>query len=409
MNNTYAHISILKFKSIKEHLPQFVLDQWTNQEFKGFHAGVVLETEKYKYDLRYQFIEILNVDQWTEETIGSGVIAQALMDCFELKENNLLGNKKGVGEKSLSHYKLIQAIDNNDVKQVEWVAFKLFKLGQDNETTFNELIAFFGKKYSLLALLYFIYNDKKYLPISTSNFEHAFRLLGNDSALQRKCSWENYSNYLQVIEEVKLVIELEFNENINLLDAHSFCWMIGYNNRYEKWLESSEVSTDDTLYKSFEITTQSKPKKEKELQVPHLDQKDKLVDWDQKNKNNRLKGLLAEQHVRIYEAKRLTKEGHPELAKRVEDFSNKLGQGFDVLSFNADGSHRKIEVKATEGNHFMITSNEFNLSEQENYWIYLVTVKDSEVLIRKISSPELNNPEKFTLTPKNYRVSFKAE
>ncbi|MDC0338653.1 DUF3883 domain-containing protein, partial [Flavobacteriales bacterium] len=92
-----------------------------------------------------------------------------------------------------------------------------------------------------------------------------------------------------------------------------------------------------------------------------------------------------------------------------QDYSNKLGQGFDVLSFNQDGTHRKIEVKSSESNGFMITSNELKMSQQEDYWIYLVSEKNGEVIIRQISSPKLNDPDKFTLTPKNYQVTFTTD
>ena len=124
------------------------------------------------------------------------------------------------------------------------------------------------------------------------------------------------------------------------------------------------------------------------------------------NKKNRLKGIKAEEHVEQYERERLRKEGCPELAEKVENYSNKLGQGFDILSYNNDGSYRKIEVKATDSNSFIITANELKMSQQDSYWIYLVSEKNNEVSIRTLKRPDLNDTDKFTLSPKNYYVSF---
>ena len=80
--------------------------------------------------------------------------------------------------------------------------------------------------------------------------------------------------------------------------------------------------------------------------------------------------------------------------------------GFDILSYNNDGSYRKIEVKATDSNSFIITANELKMSQQDSYWIYLVSEKNNEVSIRTLKRPDLNDTDKFTLSPKNYYVSF---
>lgn len=408
--NNYAHISILSFNSIKASLPAFVKSEWKGREFKGFNAGVVIETEKYKYDLRYACVELLDAENWTKDLVGKGNIAERVLQCFQHKDNNLLGDKKGVGESSLSYFKLLDAVNTNqNVEVIEQILFDLFALGQANELTFERLIGFFGKKYSVLAFLFFLQNDKKYLPISTSNFEHAFKVLGVHYKLQKRCDWGNYVGYINIIREIKIAIETEFEESINLLDAHSYCWMLGYRNRYQKWLDGKLTDDEDkaTIYDSSEIQPKSKSKvSQKSLIIPDLKQEDSTIDWDKQNRKNRLKGAAAEEHVLKYETLRLKSLGKEDLASKVEDYSKKIGQGFDVLSFNEDGSHRKIEVKATGGNSFMITANELEKSQQDNYWIYLVTELQGKVKIRKINAPLLNNKESFTLIPQNYQVNF---
>jgi hypothetical protein len=62
METTYVNISILKFQEVKENLPTFVLENWNKQEFLGFHKGVVVETENYKYDIRRTCLGIFDAD-----------------------------------------------------------------------------------------------------------------------------------------------------------------------------------------------------------------------------------------------------------------------------------------------------------------------------------------------------------
>lgn len=85
-------------------------------------------------------------------------------------------------------------------------------------------------------------------------------------------------------------------------------------------------------------------------------------------------------------------------------------KGYDILSFEEDGSERYIEVKSTKNQtmnkgSFYINENERKCAKGKNYWIYYVTGIDSD-------SPVINlieNPfetEQLSLTPVNYKASF---
>jgi hypothetical protein len=188
--------------------------------------------------------------------------------------------------------------------------------------------------------------------------------------------------------------------------------MLGYKNRYQKWLDTETLTTEvnESIYEAVDINPKAKPKLiKKSVVIPDLNQEDSNVDWDTRNRKNRLKGAAAEEHVLKYEEERLTALGREDLAAKIEDYSKKLGQGFDILSFNEDGTHRKIEVKSTSKNSFIITANELEKSQQENFCIYLVTELKEKVKVRRISSPDLNNDTLFTLTPQQFEVSFLTE
>jgi hypothetical protein len=104
-------------------------------------------------------------------------------------------------------------------------------------------------------------------------------------------------------------------------------------------------------------------------------------------------GQLGERHVLEEERRRLKASGHPDLADLVSWTSQKdVGAGFDIHSFNADGSDRLIEVKSTSGTskRFYISKNEWKIAQRkgDKYWIYRVTKVGS----RRPTVVMFNNP-----------------
>jgi Domain of unknown function (DUF3883) len=84
---------------------------------------------------------------------------------------------------------------------------------------------------------------------------------------------------------------------------------------------------------------------------------------------NRSLGLAGELFVADIEARRLFAGGHKNLADRVEHVSATRGDGlgYDVLSFDASGKERFIEVKTTAfsiGTPFYVSRNEIAFSDE---------------------------------------------
>jgi hypothetical protein len=78
-------------------------------------------------------------------------------------------------------------------------------------------------------------------------------------------------------------------------------------------------------------------------------------------------GLLGEKIVLDAERKRLTADGHADLADRVRWTSREsVAAGYDIYSFEADATERFVEVKATEGagQVFEISGNEWTTAQQ---------------------------------------------
>ncbi|RZS53370.1 DUF3883 domain-containing protein [Sphaerotilus mobilis] len=93
-------------------------------------------------------------------------------------------------------------------------------------------------------------------------------------------------------------------------------------------------------------------------------------DYLERETRNRSLGLAGEKFIVDHERWRLLKSGLGQLADRVEhkSVSEGDGLGYDVLSFESDGSERYIEVKTTafsELTPFFVTANELDFARTE--------------------------------------------
>ncbi|MET0621404.1 MAG: DUF3883 domain-containing protein [Pyrinomonadaceae bacterium] len=132
--------------------------------------------------------------------------------------------------------------------------------------------------------------------------------------------------------------------------------------------------------------------------------------YDFTQRENQKLGRLGEEFVEAYERQRLMEVGKSDLAKKVERISETRGDGagYDVLSFEDDGTERYIEVKTTNSGKnypFYISANELDFSEDfaEKYYLYRVfNFKKSPKLFMLRGSLK----GRYEVTPIVFRVSF---
>ena len=94
----------------------------------------------------------------------------------------------------------------------------------------------------------------------------------------------------------------------------------------------------------------------------------KRIDAAERDNRNRALGRAGEERVIAHERASLRAAGRADLAERIRWVSEVDGDGagYDILSFDADGRDRLIEVKTTNGwdlTPFYITSNELNFAK----------------------------------------------
>lgn len=144
--------------------------------------------------------------------------------------------------------------------------------------------------------------------------------------------------------------------------------------------------------------------------APYRDYAPVKRDYIAREARNTSLGVAGEEFVVRFEHWRLNQLGQPKLADRVEHVSQTQGDGlgYDVLSFDANGKERFIEVKTTafgKETPFFVTRNELDFSKD---------AKDHFVLCRLFEFRQaprlfaLNGAldQHCALDPVTYRASF---
>ena len=91
----------------------------------------------------------------------------------------------------------------------------------------------------------------------------------------------------------------------------------------------------------------------------------------------RVRAVAAENHVLAFEIERLERGGRQDLARLVERVAARdVAAGYDIRSFELDGSDRLIEVKSSTRTNlrFVLSRNECQFLEEHDLtaWIYFV-------------------------------------
>jgi Protein NO VEIN, C-terminal len=125
---------------------------------------------------------------------------------------------------------------------------------------------------------------------------------------------------------------------------------------------------------------------------------------------NRSLGKAGEEFVVDVERRQLTGAERPDLARKVRWVAAEDGDGvgYDVLSFDATGSERLLEVKTTNGSArtpFFLARNERDLAgERPQEWrMYRVHLFAKEPRIFTIAPPL---EKALNLRPETWRASF---
>lgn len=137
----------------------------------------------------------------------------------------------------------------------------------------------------------------------------------------------------------------------------------------------------------------------------------KSPNYAEKDAKNRKLGLLGEKLCLKAEEKRLNKIGRKDLAVKIVHVSDVVGDGagYDILSFNDDGTPLLIEVKTTRGSEktaFYLSANELAFSAANNTNFKLIRIYNFDENTMSGDYYELNGDlsNSVNLEPTTYRV-----
>jgi hypothetical protein len=126
---------------------------------------------------------------------------------------------------------------------------------------------------------------------------------------------------------------------------------------------------------------------------------------------NRTLGKAGEEFVLHFERNALTRQDRSDLARKVRWVSEEDGDGagFDILSYDASGNERLIEVKTTNGGPktpFFLTRNERDVSNarQDAWYLYRVHLFALAPQIFTVRPPL---ESALYLNPESWRASFR--
>ena len=340
--------------------------------FEDFGSGLPDQWEGYKEWVYHEGRRLLGFAHWRKPDVGTGKILAAAITAIEIHasteyRNNLVQWDARYGDDARSHKVLLEAQgDPALTKRIENALFSLFCGEQSEEPdVFAELVECAGKRYDLLAYLFFLKDWTRFMPVKPAKFSQAFGLLDMPYQMAGKCSWENYQGYLERLNLVRRKLAEYQVPGNRLIDAHSFCWIlvslwdaVDRQSRNE-WITSTPRAAvrPSTLTGSGDVGIEKT-----------------ADDYLDEAQAKHALGALAQSIVLRAEISRLEEHGKGALASQVRDVSANPLLGYDISSYEVNGTPKYIEVKAASANRkywrFFLSQNELEKSKQIDGYVF---------------------------------------
>lgn len=189
-------------------------------------------TENYKSEIAERARNELKYEDWQESMIGSGEILACCQKAMACAGNLVYINQQYIFDN----------ITNREHKayspNAERVLYDIYK-AIDEEAAFTQALNVFGRRYDIIAYLFFIKDSSRFLPVSPGRFEASLASIGVEYKISHMCSWENYTGFIDIVRSVQRIMQDNLPDiDVRLIDAHSFLWVISYNSFRD--LEASE-------------------------------------------------------------------------------------------------------------------------------------------------------------------------
>ena len=182
----------------------------------GFEYGRVHKNEGYKREIVKECRKILESVDWD----NNQSVCNSVIKVLNQSNNIIRWDVK---------LKTVEYIKSNNIFCAD--AFKTFFCLGDDKDAFELISGLFGRRYRLVSYFMFVRSglidlEIKCVPIAPEQFEENFSLIGCNEKFSNKCSWDNYSSFLNLLSGIRKILDEKLDCQVDLLDAHSFAWMI---------------------------------------------------------------------------------------------------------------------------------------------------------------------------------------
>lgn len=193
--------------------------------FTGFDHPMVSPWESYKKEVFKDARAELVTAFWKPADIGTGVIHAQVNKALRPRVIHM-GHEM---DNNLLDWRLKDDFSNrSDKGPLEEILFELYKSKRSDQVCFEAFMKL-GLAYQLIAYLFFLKDRERYLPISQEGFDQAFAKMGVVGfKTSGGLSWENYTTFLDLNRQLQRHLGRQLGHPVDLLDAHSFAWCIGY-------------------------------------------------------------------------------------------------------------------------------------------------------------------------------------
>jgi len=199
------------------------VERFDGESFMSFpRSDYTNDNEGYKDAIHALARRSLRYRDWSFNEVGHGSISNNLISSLKLEGN--INN--------LVHWRDIQFFeektsDPDHRKRIESIFYDFFHKKCSDEKSLAEITNELGRKYPLIAYFFFLKDKAQYMPISPKRFDEAFRKLGvTNFKTSKKFSWNNYLKFNDILRDVKQRLIFHGIQDVSLLHAHSFCWII---------------------------------------------------------------------------------------------------------------------------------------------------------------------------------------
>ncbi len=232
---------------------------------------------------------------------------------------------------------------------------------------------------------------------------------------QLKILQEN--DFLRFTEAGTKAFHLKFNKHalhINFLNAPRFFKYLIYDDvLYEAKNQTDIVTENEEKYESETKRLQKNIIRKK--RKSNLERVVTEAQFLAQYQNQVELGKISEKRVMDFEIKHLLEKEKSELAAKVKSVADRPAYGFDIISYEPDGTEKQIEVKTIqrrgESSSFIITANELEKSRKlPNYYLYCVENPYSEnATISFFRQPDFQDSQFFNVEPLSFQISFQVK